>query len=72
VYHLERLPAYAPMLNPQEEVWNLLERVELKNLCCRDLSQVIDELPRTKERLLHLRSALLGTGLRLEGGEHSL
>jgi transposase len=28
--HLERLPAYAPELNPQEEVWNLLKRRERK------------------------------------------
>ncbi|TMC22418.1 MAG: hypothetical protein E6J34_06425 [Chloroflexi bacterium] len=31
--HIERLPAYAPELNPQEGVWNLLKRVELKNVC---------------------------------------
>src|SRR5436305_6058802 len=29
--HLERLPGYAPELNPQEGVWNLLKRRELKN-----------------------------------------
>jgi transposase len=28
--HLERLPGYAPDLNPQEPVWNLLKRRELK------------------------------------------
>jgi len=33
--HLERLPGYAPELNPQEQVWNLLKRRELKNVCCR-------------------------------------
>ncbi len=26
--HLERLPGYAPELNPQEGVWNLLKRRE--------------------------------------------
>jgi transposase len=31
--HLERLPASAPELNPQEGVWNLLKRRERKNLC---------------------------------------
>jgi transposase len=36
--HLERLPGYAPDLNPQEQVWNVLKRRELKNLCCRDLA----------------------------------
>src|SRR5258708_5517055 len=28
--HLERLPGYAPELNPQEQVWNLLKRRERK------------------------------------------
>ncbi len=28
--HLERLPGYAPELNPQEGVWNLLKRRERK------------------------------------------
>jgi hypothetical protein len=32
--HLERLPAYAPELNPDEGVWPQLKGVELRNLCC--------------------------------------
>jgi transposase len=32
--HLERLPAYAPELNPDESVWQQLTGVELRNLCC--------------------------------------
>ena len=51
--HLERLPGYAPELNPQEGVWNLLKRRELKNVCCRDVPQVAQELRRAKERLRH-------------------
>jgi transposase len=35
--HLERLPAYAPDLNPDEGVWSHLKYVELRNTCCRDL-----------------------------------
>jgi len=31
--HLERLPAYAPDLNPDEGVWDHLKYVELRNLC---------------------------------------
>jgi hypothetical protein len=32
--HLERLPAYAPELNPDEGMWQRLKGVELRNLCC--------------------------------------
>ena len=56
--HLEQLPAYAPELNPQEGVWNLLKRVELKNVCCLDVRHVQRELRRAKERLRHRRSVL--------------
>lgn len=35
--HLERLPAYAPDLNPDEGTWRHLKRVELANVCCVDL-----------------------------------
>lgn len=35
--HLERLPAYAPELNPDEGVWNYLKRTELGNVCCANL-----------------------------------
>ena len=56
--HLERLPGYAPELNPQEGVWNLLKRRELKNVCCRDVPQVAEELRRAKERLRHRREVL--------------
>lgn len=35
--HLERLPAYAPDLNPDEGTWRHLKQVELANVCCTDL-----------------------------------
>ena len=35
--HLERLPGYAPDLNPDEGVWQYLKAVELRNLCCHTL-----------------------------------
>ena len=35
--HLERLPAYAPELNPDEGFWQQLKGVELRNVCCFDL-----------------------------------
>lgn len=56
--HLERLPGYAPELNPQEGVWNLLKRRELKNLCCQDLAHLRRELVLAKERLRHRQTIL--------------
>lgn len=56
--HLEQLPTYAPELNPQEGVWNLLKRAELKNVCCLDVQHVQRELRRAKERLRHRKSVL--------------
>jgi transposase len=56
--HLERLPGYAPDLNPQEGVWNLLKRREMKNLCCQHLTHVRQALVRAKERLRHRRKVL--------------
>jgi len=57
---LERLPAYAPELNPDEGVWGYLKMVELKNLCCRDLPQLGKELRKAKERLRHKTEVLRG------------
>jgi transposase len=48
---LERLPAYAPDLNPDEGIWHYLKHVELRNLCCHDLSQLAQELTAAVERL---------------------
>src|SRR5215470_18436799 len=42
--HLERFPAYAPELNPDECVWHHLKDVELRNLCCNDLVHLNQEL----------------------------
>ena len=56
--HLERLPGYAPELNPQEGLWNLLKRRELKNLCCQGLSHLRLALVRAKERLRHRKELL--------------
>ena len=49
--HLERLPGYAPELNADEGVWNLLKRVELKNRCCQDLAELRWELGLAIRRL---------------------
>lgn len=42
--HLERLPPYAPDLNPDESVWQHLKHVELRNLCCSNLDHLHHEL----------------------------
>jgi len=57
---LEQLPAYAPELNPDEGIWKHLKYVELKNVCCRNLSELRVELRRAKERLRHKRAVILG------------
>lgn len=49
--HLERLPHYAPDLNPDEGIWDDLKRVELRNCCCADLAELQGALRRAKERL---------------------
>ena len=57
--HLERLPAYAPELNPGEGFWQQLKGVELRNVCCFNLLHLRRELRdavkrvRRKPRLIH-------------------
>jgi transposase len=48
---LERLPGYAPDLNPDEGIWSYLKNVELRNLCAHDLVHLHDELLRATRRL---------------------
>ena len=57
---LERLPGYAPELNPDEGVWRYpassagqaLKRVELKNVVCADLAELTRQFWAAVERLL--------------------
>jgi transposase len=49
--HLERLPAYAPELNPDEGVWQRLKGVELRNLCCFDLHHLRRDLRTAVKRI---------------------
>jgi transposase len=57
--HVERLPAYAPELNPGEGLWEQLKGVELRNVCCFNLLHLRHELRdavkrvRRKPRVLH-------------------
>jgi transposase len=41
--HLERLPAYAPELNPGEGLWQQLTGVERRNLCCVNIPHLRGE-----------------------------
>jgi transposase len=65
--YLERLPAYAPDLNPAEGVWQQLKNVELRNISCKDLVQLRYELKlaimRLRSRPQLVRSFFAGAGL---------
>lgn len=41
---LERLPGYAPDLNPDEGIGHYLKHVELKNLCCQNMQHLKTQL----------------------------
>ena len=64
---VERLPAYAPELNPVEGLWSSLKAIELANLTSPTLAEVIDQAHRGIERVRqtpHLASSFLRhTGL---------
>jgi len=49
--HLERLPGYAPDLNPDEGVWNYLKRVELANVCCHDLADLTAQVQQATQQV---------------------
>jgi transposase len=49
--HLERLPAYAPDLNPDEGTWRHLKYVELANVCCSDLLDLHSQVRLAVSRL---------------------
>lgn len=67
--HLERLPAYAPDLNPDEGTWNHLKYVELRNICCLDMTHLQQELNLAILRLRRkphlIQSFFAGAGLTL-------
>lgn len=49
--HLERLPGYAPDLNPDEGIWRYLKHVELRNVVCADIQERRYELRLATMRL---------------------
>jgi transposase len=50
---LERLPGYAPELNPVEAVWHYLKQVALRNVCCDTLDELQYELRLAVANLRH-------------------
>lgn len=58
--HLERLPAYAPDLNPDEGVWQLLKRAELANQCFPDLPTLHTAVEAAMQRLQATPARLQG------------
>ena len=64
---VERLPAYAPDLNPVEWLWRHLKEVELRNLTCLDLEQLHLEfhlaLGRVRQKLRLVKSFFEGAEL---------
>ena len=65
--HLVRLPAYAPELNPDEGIWQYLKNVELRNMVCKNLTELEREVKLAVARLRHkahvLRGVIRQTGL---------
>ena len=65
---VERLPAYAPELNPLEQVWGNVKTRELANVCAPDLASLRRPLRRGFARIRHAptlaRNFLCHAGLR--------
>lgn len=52
---VERLPAYAPDLNPTEGVWNNIKSREMANLCPELMQEATSAFRRGLQRLSHTR-----------------
>jgi transposase len=65
--HRERLPAYAPELNPGEGLWAYLKGVELRHLCCFDVPhwrrELRDAVKRVRRKPRIITSCFQGAGL---------
>lgn len=55
---LERLPAYAPELNPVEYIWAYLKKHALANFCAHDLDHLSDTA-RRKLKFMQQRPKLV-------------
>jgi len=65
--HLERLPAYAPELNPGEGLWHQLKGVELRHVCCFNIPplrhELRDAVKRVRRKPRILQGCFEGAGL---------
>lgn len=65
--HLERLPAYAPELNPDEGLWAQLKGVELRNVCCDHIphlrGELRDAVKRVRRKPRIIQGCFKGAGL---------
>jgi len=71
--HVEALPGYPPDLNPWDEGgWHHLKDVEMRNLVCRDLEELHQELylavSRLRQKPQLIRSFFAQAGLKIEKG----
>jgi putative transposase len=64
---VERLPAYAPELNPGEGLWAQLKGVELRNVCCLTIHHVRhalrDAVKRVRRKPRIIQSCFTGAKL---------
>jgi transposase len=58
--HLERLPGYAPDLNPDEGIWGYLKHHELGNVVCHSSAALRYELRLATARLRHKPQVIQG------------
>jgi transposase len=65
--HVERLPAYAPELNPGEGLWQQLKGVELRHVCGVDIPHLRgalrDAVKRVRRKPRILKGCFQGAGL---------
>ena len=59
-FQVERLPGYAPDLNPVESLWGNIKGKELANQSADDLSEVADAVSAGFNRVLGQRQLLFG------------
>jgi transposase len=64
--HLERLPGYAPDLNPKEWIWSYMKRVDLANVACDRLAD-LDKLIHCSKRRLQRNRPLVESFVRHVG-----